>query len=78
MARNLRDRAAEAGGPEVELLAYPDAGHWGFGASENLHRSDSDGLGKMGGTGAADIAARRDQWPKMLAFLERALGRRGR
>ena len=74
MARNLRDRAAEAGGPEVELLAYPDAGHWGFGASENLHQSDSDGLGKMGGTGAADIAARRDQWPKMLAFLERALG----
>ena len=73
MARNLRERAAAAGGPEVELLTYQNAGHWGFGASENLDESDTRILGQMGGTAEADLAARKDQWPKMLAFLKKSL-----
>ena len=74
MARNLQKRAATARGPKVELLAYDNAGHWGFGASESLHETDERGLGRMGGTAEADMAARRDQWPKMLAFLEASIG----
>ncbi|WP_435201241.1 acyl-CoA thioester hydrolase/BAAT C-terminal domain-containing protein [Qipengyuania sp. 902] len=70
MARNLRDRAA-AGGPEVELLAYEDAGHWGFGSATDLAEGDKRYLGRMGGSEKADMAAREDQWPTILAFLER-------
>ncbi len=70
MARNLRDRAS-TGGPEVELLAYEDAGHWGFGSATDLAEGDKRYLGRMGGSGEADMAARDDQWPKILAFLER-------
>ena len=73
MARNLEKRAAAAGGPEVQVLAYDDAGHWGFGASDSLDASDKRALGKMGGTEGADMAARQDQWPKMLAFLRASL-----
>ncbi|MDP4575439.1 acyl-CoA thioester hydrolase/BAAT C-terminal domain-containing protein [Qipengyuania sp. G39] len=72
MARNLRDRAA-AGGPEVELLAYEDAGHWGFGSATSLAEGDKRYLGRMGGSEEADMAAREDQWPKILAFLRASL-----
>ncbi len=68
MARAAQDRASEA-----ELLAYDDAGHWAFGPLEGLHESDRAYLGQMGGTAEGDMAARRDQWPKILAFLDRAL-----
>lgn len=71
MARNLRERAAAAGGPEIELLAYEDAGHWGFGSATDLAEGDKRYLGRMGGSEEADMAAREDQWPKILAFLER-------
>lgn len=74
MARNLRERASTAGGPEVELLAYEDAGHWGFGPESGLDESDTRYLGQMGGTAEADMAARADQWPKIVAFLESNLG----
>lgn len=71
MARNLRERAA-AGGPEVELLAYEEAGHWGFGSATSLVEGDKRYLGRMGGSEEADMAAREDQWPKLVAFLENA------
>ena len=74
MARNLRERAASSAGPEVTLLAYDDAGHWGFGAVESLDPGDERMLGRMGGSKEADMAARQDQWPRMLAFLRDALG----
>lgn len=76
MARNLRKRAAAADGPDVELLAYKDAGHWGFGPATALHDGDAGLLGQMGGTVASDKAARADQWPKILAFLDSSLEER--
>ncbi|KZX86917.1 hypothetical protein A3726_01220 [Erythrobacter sp. HI0037] len=76
MGRNLRDRAETAGAPEVELLAYEDAGHWGFGPASDLDESDKRYLGQMGGTAEADMAARADQWPRILAFLDTNLGER--
>ena len=77
MARNLRERAAKAGGPEVELLAYENAGHWGFGPASNLDEGDKRYMGQMGGTAEADMAARADQWPRIVAFLEASLAQRG-
>ena len=74
MARNLRDRAAAAGKPDVELIAYEQAGHWGFGAATNLDEGDTRFLGQMGGSLEADMAARRDQWPRILNFLRENLG----
>jgi dienelactone hydrolase len=74
MARSLRERASTAGGPEVELLAYEEAGHWAFGPASDLDESDTRYLGQMGGTAEADMAARADQWPKIVAFLESNLG----
>lgn len=64
MAREAQKRA-----PGATLLAYEDAGHWGFGPTGPLQDSDQRFLGKMGGTAEAEIAAREDQWPKLLAFL---------
>ncbi|WBY15938.1 acyl-CoA thioester hydrolase/BAAT C-terminal domain-containing protein [Erythrobacteraceae bacterium WH01K] len=77
MGRNIEQRAGGAGTPQVTLLSYPDAGHWGFGASEGLEDGDNAMLGVMGGTAEADLAARRDQWPKILEFLRRALAPEG-
>ena len=75
MARNLRERSAAAGGPKVELLAYEDAGHWGFGPATGLDKGDTRLLGQMGGSVESDMAARADQWAKILAFLETSLGK---
>lgn len=69
MARAARDRAQDA-----TLLAYEDAGHWGFGPVSELDQSDTRYLGRMGGTAETDMAARQDQWPRILAFLEANLG----
>lgn len=75
MARAAQERLADSNRTAPTLLAYPDAGHWAFGAVEGLHESDAGLLGKMGGTAETDMAARRDQWPKILAFLRENLGR---
>ncbi|QYJ06249.1 acyl-CoA thioester hydrolase/BAAT C-terminal domain-containing protein [Qipengyuania flava] len=77
MGRNLRERAQAAGKIDVELLAYEKAGHWGFGAASDLAEGDTRLLGRMGGTLESDMAARADQWPKILAFLEQASARNG-
>ena len=69
MARNLRERARAAGGPDIDLLTYEDAGHWGFGSATGLAAGDKRYLGRMGGNEEADMAAREDQWPKILTFL---------
>jgi uncharacterized protein len=73
MARAIRSRAVQASHQEPVLLRYPDAGHWAFGPVSGLHRTDERGLGVMGGTAQSDMAARRDQWPKLLDFLDRTL-----
>lgn len=66
--------AAQARARDATLLAYEDAGHWAFGPVSDLDESDTRYLGKMGGTPETDRAAREDQWPKILAFLEAHLG----
>lgn len=71
MARQLIARKSKRGGPELNLLAYPKAGHQGFG-----HPVAGDGpalqaLGAWGGgTATANAEARADMWPKMVAYLK--------
>lgn len=67
-------RAAETRARDAEVLAYPNAGHWAFGPASGLSVGDRKYLGTMGGTIESEIAARRDQWPKVLAFLAQHLG----
>jgi uncharacterized protein len=72
MARAIQARVPSARRESIALLSYPIAGHWAFGPVENLHRPDRENLGQMGGTADIDMAARNDQWPKLLAFLRQS------
>ncbi|GAB0112951.1 acyl-CoA thioester hydrolase/BAAT C-terminal domain-containing protein [Acidisoma sp. C75] len=59
----------------VLLLAYPNAGHAVFGppiAPADPFYAD---LGALGGTAAANDAARADAWPRALGFLRAAFSR---
>lgn len=76
MSEAIQARLAATPQQEAQLLRYPDAGHWGFGPINGLYRTDRDALGSMGGTAESDLAARRDQWPQMLAFLSESLSAR--
>ena len=74
MARAAKKRFEADGQREAALLAYPEAGHWAFGPIDNLQSYDKSLLGEIGGTPASDMAALRDQWPKILDFLAGKLG----
>lgn len=67
MARNIVASRATAG-LTTEALLYPEAGHDLAGGSAEP-RDDPRG----GGTAQANAAARADAWPKVVAFLDRAL-----
>lgn len=71
MSRQLEAR----GGPNVTVLAYPNAGHLSVGPP--LHEDDPlyKKLGFLGGTPAGNNAARADGWTKLLAFARASLAR---
>lgn len=66
-ARNIV-ASREAAGLGTEALIYPDAGH-DIAGGDAKPRKDP----RSGGTARANADARLDAWPKVLAFLERAL-----
>lgn len=68
MGRSIAARA-----PNAELLVYEEAGHWAFGVPTGLTDEDEEALGESGGTPDTDLAARVDQWPRILEFLATAL-----
>jgi hypothetical protein len=77
MARNIMERRmARSGHPDDRLLAYPGAGHL-IGKAYLPAGSTRLAGGRIetGGTPAANARAQADAWPKVLAFLEKALGR---
>ena len=74
MAKAAKRRFEVGTARSAALLAYPAAGHWAFGPIENLAESDKRELGQTGGTAESDMAARKDQWPKLLKFLGANLG----
>ncbi len=74
MARAIDRRAEEKGGPEVTLLAYEDAGHMLYGAVRSPGEDRYDSLSALGGTPEGNNAARKDNWPRIVAFLKSSLG----
>ncbi|HTH99672.1 MAG TPA: acyl-CoA thioester hydrolase/BAAT C-terminal domain-containing protein [Acidisoma sp.] len=56
----------------VVLLAFPKAGHAVFGPPFAASDPAYAGLGALGGTAAANDAARKTAWPRALAFLKAA------
>jgi len=75
MARSIKARAAKFGQPQVQLLAYEDAGHGVFGTVRNPDDEGFEKLGSLGGSPQGNNEARKDNWPKVLAFLEKHLAK---
>ncbi len=57
----------------VKLLKYAQAGHAAFGPPEPQGSDKIQNLAALGGTGAGNQAARLDDWPKVMAFMDAAL-----
>ncbi|WBY18013.1 acyl-CoA thioester hydrolase/BAAT C-terminal domain-containing protein (plasmid) [Erythrobacteraceae bacterium WH01K] len=74
MAEALARRSTSNSGPATEVLAYDNAGHWAFGPAENISEGDAKFLGRMGADEKGDIAARKDQWSRILRFLSSTVG----
>ncbi len=72
MSEKMIKRAMEKRATVPVLLRYPDAGHGVLGPPITKKRPDK-ALGQAGGTAEANIAARLDAWPKVIAFLDEAL-----
>jgi dienelactone hydrolase len=73
MARQVESRAREHKRPRVTVLAYPDAGHFGFGPPLADDAPGLPSLAAMGGTPEGNNAARKDGWEQTKAFLRRVL-----
>jgi dienelactone hydrolase len=71
-AKDIADRSRRLHGPPVAVYDYPDAGHFGY-AAPYLPSGDAfvvNGIRRpLGGTAAANAAARADLWPRILRFL---------
>lgn len=79
MARQLIARKNNRGGPALTLIAYPKAGHQGFGRPVVGNEAAFNALGTWGGGGsAANADARADMWPKMVAYLKGSASDRDR
>ncbi|WP_018149105.1 acyl-CoA thioester hydrolase/BAAT C-terminal domain-containing protein [Henriciella marina] len=74
MAEAIGARAEAMGGPEVTVLAYPEAGHGAGGLpSETLDPETADEPLDWGGTRRSNRAAQQDNWPKTVEFLKETL-----
>ncbi len=71
MARQLKSSAPA----RVSILAYADAGHAVFGPPMATNDPRYARMAGFGGSNEGNAAARRDGWPKVLAFLHAQLGR---
>ena len=73
MSRMIEARAKRNGQQNVQLLAYPDAGHYGFGAPLAPSDPRFRQLYVLGGSNEGTAAALTDGWQKTRAFLSSAL-----
>ncbi|MCH4891515.1 MULTISPECIES: acyl-CoA thioester hydrolase/BAAT C-terminal domain-containing protein [unclassified Sphingomonas] len=74
MARAVEARRDGSGaGLATTLLAYKDAGHFGVGPPLPEGKPVPFMLTVFGGTGQGNLAARKDGWPRTIAFLATAL-----
>lgn len=70
MAGQIAARAAANGAPPVTQLAYPEAGHFGFGVPVTEAEAAHARLNRFGGTLAGNLAARADSWHRLIDFLK--------
>ena len=73
MSRQVAARSKARSGPPVTVLAYRDAGHFVFGPPIPRGNPFYPRLGEYGGSVEGNAAARADSWPRVIAFLRRAL-----
>jgi hypothetical protein len=73
MARQLKARSTKEDGPNVRILAYPDAGHGVFGPPVDRSNERYERLARWGGTPDGMNRVRADAWPKIVDFLRTAL-----
>jgi dienelactone hydrolase len=59
----------------VQLLEYADAGHAVFGPPADPASPNYKNLGSLGGSPDGNNAARKDDWPRAMAFMDAALKR---
>jgi dienelactone hydrolase len=64
---------AKAFAHPVQLLEYDGAGHPAFGPPADPANPNFATLGSLGGTPEGNNAARQDNWPRSLAFLDEVL-----
>ncbi|MEO1046156.1 MAG: acyl-CoA thioester hydrolase/BAAT C-terminal domain-containing protein [Pseudomonadota bacterium] len=69
MARAMDARAEDNNGPEVEVLAYEDAGHFLYGRPREEDDENYEDMAAMGGSAAGNNAARKDNWPRIVSFF---------
>lgn len=72
IARSVRGARPDA---VVEHLSYVDAGHAVMGLPFDPDGPVGERLAALGGSPEGNLAARRDGWPKVLAFLHQHLDR---
>lgn len=76
MAQAVRERMITAHpSADVKVSSYAGAGHAVFGPPIDPAAPGFSGLGSVGGSPDANNAARHEDWPEMLAFLDAKLGR---
>lgn len=73
MSEMVKARLAQNGEAAPILLRYPQAGHGVFGPALPPGSGSARYWSMMGGTETANMAARRDSWPKTVEFLRQHL-----
>ena len=74
MGRAIADAAAQADKDDVRLLAFPDAGHYAFGAPVSEDEEAFEKLDKLGGSPEGNADALHESYREMAAFLRDTTG----
>lgn len=75
MSEMIGARLLQKGKTAPGLLRYPQAGHGVFGPALPSGSRSARYWSMMGGTEAANLAARQDSWPKTVEFLRQHLSK---
>jgi dienelactone hydrolase len=74
MGQSLAAALRAAGNAGVVHHHYAAAGHAAFGIPFDPSKVDRAGVEQLGGTLEGNTAARSDSWPRIIGFLQQALG----
>ncbi|MBB3035138.1 acyl-CoA thioester hydrolase/BAAT C-terminal domain-containing protein [Alteriqipengyuania lutimaris] len=77
MARKIEERADANGKDDVRLLAYADAGHYGYGAPVSEDDPAFENLSRLGGSNEGTAEALREGYREIVRFLREETGASG-